>query len=145
MWLIKHNVNLGRAVFWNVKQSLPSLWWLSNGKTQLSACILKITLNCYSPCADSRSTYHPRSGQWAENSSHWKMQFGTSQISRQKNTPHKLSFTCQTKVCSLVTNLSFVIVRLCSLQASSNSIIASNKCWWVPVQQLFPRSSICPY
>ena len=60
MRLIKHDVNLGCAVFWNDKQNL--LWQL-NGRIHLSASTLKTILKCCSWCADLRFISYPRSGE----------------------------------------------------------------------------------
>jgi hypothetical protein len=47
MRLIKHHVNLGRTVFWNMKQSLPRSLTTLNGRTHssLAACIRRTILS----------------------------------------------------------------------------------------------------
>ena len=68
MRLIKHDVNLGRAVFWNVKQSLQDLLQQLNGRIRLSASTLKTILSCCFRCADLRSVSYPRFRQCLESS-----------------------------------------------------------------------------
>ena len=64
MRLIKHDVNIGRAVFWNVNKAYRDLWLPSNGKIHLSVSIPRTTHSCCSPCAASRTAPSRKSGLW---------------------------------------------------------------------------------
>ena len=128
MWLIKHNVNLGRAVFWNVKQSLPrslttiewedsfvSVYSQNNPQLLFSMCGFEVRI---------LPKIRTMGGeQFSLKDAVWNL---TNEQTKERTAQAFLRvsdegmFTCY--------NLSFVIVRLYSLQASSNSIIASGKC-----------------
>ena len=90
MRLIKHDFNLGRAVFWNVKQSpsrsLTTIEWedihirqrlLSK---QSSAAVQLGT----SRCADLRSVSYLRFRQGLESSFCWRMQYGVWLTNKQR-------------------------------------------------------------
>jgi pre-mRNA-processing factor 8 len=69
MRLIKHDVNLGRAVFWNVKESLPgSLTTIEWEDTFVSDLSPRITPSSCPRCVASKFGSYPRFERWVENS-----------------------------------------------------------------------------